>query len=179
MPVPAPPDKRNGPEYDRFAYLRCSGWRNTRHAPKSPSSITRRSSALFSIHAKDIWAAGCRSPSTRRSSSLAARLRRCRRLAETQLLLDLRDAETYGEVEERHALPLDGVVEHCHQRVPVRCGKGAGGERLVDPQDIDEDLAVKTQADEQRDRCRRRALGGSRLGPAKSAGRRAVPPRRW
>ena len=84
-----------------------------------------------------------------------------------------------GEVEERQALPLDGVVEHCHQRVPVRRGKGAGGERLVDSQDIDQDLAVKTQADEQRDRCRRRALGGSRLGTGEIGWTGAVPPRRW
>ena len=100
MPVPAPPDRRNGPEYERLAYLRCSGWRKTRQAPKSPPSITRRSSALFSIHAKDICAAGWRSPSTRRSASLAA-ASGCRRLAEAQLVLDLRDAEARGQVEER------------------------------------------------------------------------------
>jgi hypothetical protein len=41
LPSPAPPDKRNGPAYERLAYLRCSGWRNTRHAPKSRDAVDR------------------------------------------------------------------------------------------------------------------------------------------
>ena len=70
---------------------------------------------------------------------------RCRRLAEAQLVLDLRDAEARGQVEERQALPFDGVLGQRHQRVLVRRGKGAGGERLVDAEDIDQGLAVKTR----------------------------------
>ena len=129
--------------------MRCSGWRKTRQALKSPPSITRRSSALFSIQANDIWAAGCRNPSTSRSASLAGRLDR-RRLAQAELVLDLRDAGAGRQVEERQPLPLDGVLRQRHQRVLVDRGEGAGGQRLVDAEHVDEVLAVKPQVHQQR-----------------------------
>ena len=127
------------------AYLRCSGWRNTRQAPKSPPSITRRSSALFSIQAKDICAAGWRSPSTSRSASLTA----WPPAGSLRLSLSWTSAttEARGQVEERQALPLDGVLRQRDQRVLVGRGQGAGGEGLVDAEYINQGLAVKAQAD--------------------------------
>ena len=164
-----------------MAYLRCSGWRKTRQAPKSPPSITRRSSALFSIQAKDIWAAGWRSPSTRRSASLAA--------ASTaggspRLSLSWTSATLGPVARSRSARPCHSTAFSASAISAFSSdrGKGAGGERLVDPEDVDQGLAVKTQADEQRTAPRPHVgtdprpaggAGGDRLdgGPA--------PPRRW
>ena len=101
------------------------------------------------------------------------RFRSCRRRAEAQLVLDLRDAEAGGQVEKRQALPFDGVLGPRHQRVLIRCGQGPGGQRLVDAEDINQGLAVKTQADQQRHGRRRRGLGGNRLDG------RVGPRRRW
>ena len=63
LPVPAPPESRNGPLQEPSTYRRCSGWRNTRHLAKSPPSMTCRSSSSSSIQANCICAAGVLRPS--------------------------------------------------------------------------------------------------------------------
>lgn len=75
FPVPAPPPRQNGPFHLPLTKRRCVGCRNTRQAPKSPSSMTLRSSSTPSIVANSMAAAGLRrlsSSSTSGSRGLAA-----------------------------------------------------------------------------------------------------------